>query len=252
MRNEAIHKTMYWFNGIIYKIFFSKHSRQLKGLKDKEKNRTVLIVANGPSLKKVNFDRLSHLPSIGMNKIYLLFKDTRWRPSFIIAANPLVIKQSASHFNHSEIKYLIGLKSLKSLTFVKGALYFFQRRERFISTCFDKEVGAGGTITFAAMQLAVHLGANKILLVGLDHRYSETTTARNKAVTHRHVGDDINHFDPNYFKDQKWDLPNLDVNRESYVLFKNFCDTNSIEIIDLTIDGALDVFEKGELDDYYV
>ena len=48
-------------------------------LLDKFKSQDCLIVGNGPSLNKTDLQRIN-MPSIGMNKVNLLFSRSKWRP----------------------------------------------------------------------------------------------------------------------------------------------------------------------------
>ena len=65
--------------------------------KDIHKGESVVIVCNGPSLNKVNLDKIKY-DCIGLNKIDLIFKKVKWRPKYLVAINGLVIKQNKKKF----------------------------------------------------------------------------------------------------------------------------------------------------------
>jgi len=69
-------------------LYFLLGNKKLKSLKNKFKGETILVVGNGPSLKTTTLERF-RIPSIGMNKIDLLYSNTNWRPNFIICINGL-------------------------------------------------------------------------------------------------------------------------------------------------------------------
>src|SRR5690606_19672215 len=56
--------------------------------------KPALIVANGPSLNRTPLDEFSGVPSIGMNKIDLIYSRVRWRPDFVVCSNNLVASQN--------------------------------------------------------------------------------------------------------------------------------------------------------------
>ena len=250
---SIVRNTIYLIEVIIFNLFFIKSRRQLRKLKDSHRGETILLVANGPSLNKVQLDKLRHMTSIGMNKISLIYNRTTWRPDYIVTGNPLVVSQSWKSFkNGVDATYFLSIKSIMTGKVVPNAIYFLQSRRQFVSNDFSKYVGSGGTVTFSVLQLAAYLGAAKIVIIGLDHSYSKETRTLGKRVTETFKGEDINHFDPNYFKDQKWDLPNLDLNESSYRLFREESIKLGIEVIDCTIDGKLHVFPKKPIEEYYL
>ena len=69
-------------------------------------------------------------------------------------------------------------------------------------------VGEGATVTNFALQIAFHMGFEKVVLIGVDHNFASKGDANKTVVSE---GDDPNHFMPNYFgKGVKWQLPDLD------------------------------------------
>jgi hypothetical protein len=57
-------------------------------------------------------------------------------------------------------------------------------------------------------------------------------------------GDDNSHFDPNYFKGMKWQLPDLAGSEKAYRLAKEHFEKNDRQISDATVDGKLNIFPK--------
>ena len=83
----------------------------LKALKNRNRGQPMLVVGNGPSLNKTPLDEFSHIPSIGMNKIDILFPRVSWRPSLVLCINNLVVKQHAEAFASSDIPIFLSWKS---------------------------------------------------------------------------------------------------------------------------------------------
>lgn len=217
---------------------------QIKKLKDRFKDNPLIIVGNGPSLNKTPLDEFGDIPSIGMNKINLLFDRVDWRPSIILSSNPLVVKQNQDFFGTTKIpvflswknRWLIGRKARRN------ASYYLQINTREFSKDVSVGVGAGATITYAAMQFAYYMGANPVILVGIDHSFA-TKGPANEVVKSKE--DDASHFDPNYFgKGTWWQLPDLDFSEQAYMRAKKAFEEDGRVIYDATIDGKLQVFEK--------
>ena len=112
-------KLRYPILSFLYSLQAKKKLRKLKGL---AKNKTVLIVGNGPSLKKTPLERFNCF-SIGMNKINLLFENSTWRPNVIICNNGLVMKQNKNFFKNTRINVLLGIKGLLMGILSKNIFY---------------------------------------------------------------------------------------------------------------------------------
>lgn len=232
----------YALDGWIY-----RHSHQpsrLLHLKNAYKGKPILVVGNGPSLNRTPLDAFTDAPSIGMNKIDLIFEKTKWRPSLIVCQNSIVARQHACAYAASSIPIYIAFK----------ARYFLPKKTRkkfhwfhlFASGAFSidasRGVGAGHTVTYAALQFAYYMGASPVVLIGVDHSFRFTGTPLHYQ---RSVSFDENHFDPNYFKEgQLWGLPDLEGSESDYRRARLAFERDDRRILDATVDGKLRVFEK--------
>ena len=54
----------------------------------------------------------------------------------------------------------------------------------------------------------------------------------------------MNHFDPNYFSNMKWGLPNLDASEVGFRLAREAFEKDGRNVLDATINGKLQVFPK--------
>jgi hypothetical protein len=209
----------------------------------------MLVVGNGPSLKKTPLGEFSHVPSIGMNKINLLFSQSKWRPSYIICVNNLVVSQNREFFESTDIPTLVAFKARWFLKAQKNPhLELFNTH---VSDSFSKEfpegVGRGTSVSYAALQLAYFMGANPVIIFGIDHRFK--SESGQKLALEKMEKNDDNHFHPDYFKGQKWGLPDLENDRKLFGLAKEAFEADGREIVDATIDGALPTFTKISLEE---
>ena len=236
----------YWLDS----IFYSNSGAKLKldSLKERYANRPMLVVGNGPSLNRTPLDEFFGLPAIGMNKIDLLFDRVKWRPDIIVCTNNLVVKQ---HYRQMLAHGIPCYLSWKSRWFVpKNARshfrFFLNKTESTFSKNIMEGVGVAGTVTYTALQFAYYVGANPVILFGVDHsfRYEGSPNEIQKR-----SGIDSNHFDPNYFASgQYWGLPNLRLSELGYQQAREIFENDGREIFDATVGGELRIFEKISLE----
>lgn len=218
---------------------------RLSSLKDRHRNERAILVANGPSLKRMSLDFLRHETVIGLNKIYLGFRKFRFYPRYYIAVNAKVIEQSAPQIKAMNCVKIISRRSA-ALVPENALTYHVETENPPARFCHDIAQGLheGWTVTYVALQVAYHLGFNEIVIIGMDHRY-EYSGSPNEA--QRLDGPDPNHFSPDYFGGgQVWDNPDLANSEVSYRIARAEFEKNGRRIIDATLDGACPIFEKAD------
>jgi len=100
----------------------------------------------------------------------------------------------------------------------------------------------GATVTYVALQLAFYLGFETVILVGVDHNFVTQGKPNTTIVSE---GDDPNHFHPGYFgKGFRWQLPDLDTSERGYLLARRAYEQAGRRVLDATIGGKLQIFEK--------
>ena len=60
----------------------TESNQYLKELKDKYKGKRCFIIGNGPSLTKADLEMLQNEITFATNKIYQIFPQTNWRPTY--------------------------------------------------------------------------------------------------------------------------------------------------------------------------
>jgi len=244
---NVVNHFRYFLDKILFVTF--RKSKNLRVLKDAWRGEPVIIVGNGPSLKKTPLDKFSSFKSIGMNKINLLFKSTDWRPTLITCVNRHVISQNRSFFLSTSIPVFIAWQNRFFLRRRKSdnIEFFFNSNKVHFSRELHNTAGAGATVTFTALQLAHYLGADPVILVGVDHSFS---TVGSPHETQVRKGDDPNHFHPDYFASGvKWNLPDLDTSEVAYKLAHDEFQRDGRRIFDATVGGKLRIFPKISVDD---
>ncbi len=229
----------------------SGRSKRAQVLKDVHKDRALLVVGNGPSLRETPLESFDGVPSIGMNKINLLFDRTTWRPNYILCTNNLVAKQNQTFFANTDIPVWLSWKTWVFLSWQarRSVEFFLSLPNSGFSRDFSRGLGSAGTVTYAALQLAYYVGADPVIILGVDHNCSIGRTSRSNDIV-RMTGEDVNHFHPHYFaKGQYWGIPNLELSEVGYRAAQDAFDADGRRILDATIGGKLKVFPKISLNE---
>ena len=186
--------------------------------------------------------------TFGLNRIYLNYESMGFEPTFYCAVNPYVIEQFADEIDRvGSIKFL---RERAEKYFHNTMNTFFVRSKveaKFNANFEDCSWFEGWTVTFCAMQVAYYMGFSEVVLVGVDHDFSNKGEP-NKVVTS--AGDDENHFSEKYFSEGvKWQYPDLKKSEKWYLEAERYFRVDGRQIVDATIGGNLDVFEKVNFDD---
>lgn len=212
--------------------------------------RKAVILCNGPSLLKVDFDLLGNSDAFvfGLNKINLLFEKSAFRPDAIVAVNRFVIDQNADFYNGTDIplyldSYATGqVRRRDNVSFLHSTNVV-----RFAEDC-SISIYQGYTVTYVALQLAFHMGFGSVALVGCDHNFAQKGPANAVVVSGEK---DASHFDPNYFAGGvKWQLPDLVNSEASYQMASTAYQDAGRSIFNCTEGGLLDIYPRRALSEF--
>ena len=204
-----------------------------------------VLVANGPSLNRMNLSFLRNEIVIGTNKIFLGFRKFLFYPKYYVSVNRIVIEQSAARIRAINCVKFISNRGAHLIP--ESALTYHietqNPRSRF-SRNIAEGVHEGWTVTYVALQIAYYLGFKDVVIVGMDHSYEFTGSPNESRTLH---GPDPNHFSSEYFgHGQTWNNPDLVHSEESYRIARSEFEQDGRRIIDATLDGACTVFEKAD------
>ena len=210
-------------------------------LHDIHKGETCIVIGNGPSLKDVPLGFLKKYPTFGANRITLLTQFLQL--TYYVAINPLVIQQNSDEINRLDceakfIRHGMGFFDEYELRSMEAPLFSYNP---------SQYVYEGYTVSFVSLELAFFMGFTTALCVGIDHRYEFKGGPNEPQVM---SGDDPNHFDPEYFKGQTWNNPDLAQSAAAYWMAKDAFESDGRQIINLTQNSALDVLPIGELEQW--
>ena len=242
MRNLALH--LGWLLVPKYFGWFAFLRRRLKKYRDRHVGENCIIIGNGPSLNNMDLSLLKGCNTIGMNKIHLLFDKTFLDLSYHVSVNDHVLEQCQDVFWALECDSFISYEGASG-GFVSKLFddfnYLLVGGELRFNEDISYPISAGSTVTFVAMQLAYYMGFRNVYLIGVDHSFKCNGKPHE---TQYLEGEDVNHFDPNYFSGSKWQLPDLEGSEAAYHLADYYFRKCGRNIYDATVAGQLNIFPK--------
>lgn len=216
---------------------------RFKKFKNRHRGQRCFIIGNGPSLNKTDLTLLKNEYTIGLNRIYLLFKELGFPTTYFVSVNKLFIEQCAREIEALPMPKFISWYARKYIRFTSDILYV---RDPWEGALFSEDpslkIWEGATVTYVAMQIAYYLGFTQVILIGVDHNFTTKGKPHKTIVSE---GPDPNHFSPEYFnKGFRWQLPDLETSEHAFRLAKKYFEEDGREIFDATVDGNLTVFPK--------
>ncbi|HEX9796608.1 MAG TPA: 6-hydroxymethylpterin diphosphokinase MptE-like protein [Anaerolineales bacterium] len=240
----------WWYNRARHQVAGVVHParrrsiRELRELKGAHAGERCFIMGNGPSLAKMDLSMLANEVTFGMNRIYLLFPELSWRPSYYVAVNSLVIEQCADEIKALTMPKFVTWRARRWM--LEDPTVVFLDTDYTDPPTFSRDVSGrvfeGSTVTYVALQLAYHLGFRQVILIGVDHIF-RTTGPPNVTITSQ--GDDRDHFATGYFgQGFRWQLPDLAASERAYQMARQAFEADGRQVLDATVGGKLTVFPK--------
>ncbi|MEM0986431.1 MAG: 6-hydroxymethylpterin diphosphokinase MptE-like protein [Pseudomonadota bacterium] len=224
----------------------------LQAIRNSEAGASGVIVGTGPSLLKTDLTAIGDRPSIGLNRLFQGFESLGFKPDRLVCINLMMLEQSARDIAKAGVPVYASWAArhhFESHT-ADAAVVFLRTMD---GTDFSKDLEdrmyTGSTVTYAALQLAHWLGWQDVTLLGIDHCYrlEQHEEQLGPHATAVRQAPDANHFLPSYFPaGEPWQLPDLASSEDAYAVARRTFDIDGRKVLDGTIGGALDIFEKTE------
>jgi len=223
-----------------------ENKRRLEGFRDIHRGNRCFIVANGPSLAKTDLELLADEATFGLNRIYLHFGSTSFRPTYYVAMNELILEQFAGEIAELKMPKFLNWNRRSFYSAPDPELSFLKSR-MVVKDSFQPDLTqplvVGATVTFVALQLAFYMGFRQAVLIGLDHSYADKGIPSNTET--RTADQDQSHFHPDYFpKGSRWQLPDLLRSEIDFEIARKVFEKDGRQVLDATIGGKCPVFEK--------
>lgn len=214
---------------------------RISTLEDKYKGKRCFIIGTGPSLNKTKLGLLKDEICFGVNTLYGIKPDCKY---WVIADHMLWRKKQADiknkvkseliFFTETVPKFFKNLSGEKSIVLRPlGSMNVWYK----FSTDLDKGTYSGGTVVIHALQIAFYMGFTNVYLVGCDTDYSG-----------------MHHFDGSTCgeigdPDGKVPSGNTEYVLSAYRQCRQAFEQDNRRIINVTVGGELDVFEREKLED---
>lgn len=220
---------------------------RLRALRGSREGQRAFIIGNGPSLRGMDLTALRNEFTFGMNRIYLTFPVLGFQTSCLVSVNDLVIEQCVEEMQALSIPRFFSWRSRRFIApGTRGSELPTFLYTTYESPGFARDAGGrlweGATVTYVALQLAFHMGFQKVILIGVDHHFATQGEANKTIVSD---GEDPNHFSPAYFgRGFRWQLPDLETSEMAYAMARDAFRAAGREVLDATVGGKLSVFPK--------
>lgn len=247
-----------------YHSFLNNHfeltrwGHNLRALKGIHKGERCFIIGNGPSLKASDLDRLCDEHTFAFNRIFYIFDQTKWRPTFYMTQDSKLIRNSIEGLSKTTTKYKFipiaakwfdGYKELSTdYFFASNPCYGINEIPDF-SINIPHSIVVANTVVYSAIQLAVYMGFNNIYLLGVDHKFHISQNNKGEIFIDKNAKD---YFCDQYNQDQnELFIPMLDQSTNAFWAAKRFADSHGINIYNATRGGKLEVFERKDFDSLF-
>lgn len=261
-----IEKARASFNARIIQPNMQKHfekteyGKKLAEYKNKYNGKRCFLVGNGPSLKADDLTKIHNNGDItfGFNRVYNIFDDTPWRPTFYISQDEKMLLGCADTVDKLDLpaKFIpIQLKWYYDIN-IKDAIYFnmnWMQAENPLDFNFSDDIAheifCASTGMFTAAQMATYMGFSEIYFIGVDHHFRTSINNKGEIVVDNTVND---YFSDKYNTDKdNLYIPNTEKSTLTYVAMKKHCDERNIKVFNATRGGKLDVFPRVNFDSLF-
>ncbi|HWK14964.1 MAG TPA: glycosyltransferase [Rhizobiaceae bacterium] len=242
------------------------------------------VMGNGPSLNKMDLNKLSNEIVFGCNAVFLLFERIAWRPKYFVCVDTRVLRDRAADITAmlDENPEMIAFFP-EQLTLHDGSKTIFETRDiipparnRYFLREIQNSLSAPPrtmfsldaneyivqpyTVSVSMLQLAHYMGFSPIYLIGCDTSYSVGGSVRQDGQKLNGVGllltstkdDDANHFDPRYFgAGREWHNPQVGGMIMHHGWARKSLERAGTQVFNATIGGQLEVYRRVDYDSLF-
>lgn len=236
---------------ILYKN--SESSRKIKALKDIHNGRRCFVVGNGPSLTSSDLDMITDEITFGFNRIYHMFSNTNWRPTYYMSQDDKTFINSVDEIANLKLDNMFFPLNFKRDYHidVKNSIHFIFRTNQQtefpeFQSNIRKGIYDGNSVVYSAIQMAIYMGIKEIYLIGVDHSFSKSIDDNGLIVLNSDVKD---YFTNEYNLDRdNLHIPNLDKSTRGYITARDYAMDCGVGIFNATRGGKLEVYKRVDID----
>lgn len=236
------------------------NARILHSYKNRYKGRRCFLIGNGPSLTVQDLELLKDEITFGCNRLYKLFTDTNWRPTYYCMIDALIAKYSSLELSENVDCPLFTNINTRDLMKYQPKHLIFARNlgedQYRVNPCFEAYyVPSGATVMTFMLELAMYMGFTDIYLLGVDCTSSLSSSGH---CAREYVNEELIQKDIDRIR-RRLDDPTLtaeqvaayyfDQSTYSYHILRKYADARGIHIYNATRGGKLEVYERRNLNE---
>ena len=206
--------------------------------------------------------------TFGANRIFKIFPETDWRPTYYICIDYLMYGLDHEEINHidSEVKFVPIERSLAAGKIYDEIIYYnrvvncvsiskgeiVRGTEFEFSHDIEKIVYGGQTVLYDALEFAAYMGFSEIYLYGVDYNYRLEVLEDGTIVEHNDVKE--NHFSKDYDEGLEEAIKVIAPFYATNLAFqkaKEECLKKGTVIKNATRGGKLEIFERVSFDELF-
>jgi hypothetical protein len=228
-------------------IFYRQY--KIPFLKNKHSNKRAFIIGNGPSLAVDDLELRKDEITFAANKIWLLFNQTEWRPTYYSITDRLEMRKNKDNINKvsADLNFFPCFMVNEARQVLSNSIYFNNNPDSADSNLQDG-LDIGPTVVYTLIRISIYMGFHEICLLGLDHNYMIPDQYRNFKKGDNNIiisEGEMNHFHKDYRKKgEEWAQPELELLEKYYVKIKKYAEKHNIKIYNASRSTKLEVFEK--------
>lgn len=238
----------------------TQYGRKMKQYKGRFSGQRCFLIGNGPSLRAEDLTAIYNagIPTFAFNRVYNIFDQTPWRPTFYISQDEKMLSGCAETVSALDlpVKFIPIQLSWWHNIRIKNALHFHltnqtgeDPRDFLFSDDAAKGLYNSSTGMYTAAQLAAYMGFAEIYLIGVDHHFRVSQNNKGEVVVDTTAKD---YFTDKYNEDKaNLYIPNTEKSTLTYVAMKNHCEQRGIRVYNATRGGKLEVFPRVDFDSLF-
>ena len=228
--------------------------------KNRHKGERCFLIGNGPSLTPEDLNKIKGEITFGCNKVFKIFDETEWRPTYFCMIDALIAKYSSadlSEFVHCPLftnRSTIRLMTRKAdHCVVMNNLG--ESKYRVSGNIGMYYIPSGATVMTVMFELAAYMGFSEICLIGVDCTSSLNVQGHG---IKGYVNQDMIKKDIERVRrrEKNFSMTEEDVARyyfeksmSSYYVIRDYAEKKGIKVINATRGGMLEAFERKNLED---
>lgn len=235
----------------------TRYGKEIAKYRGAYQGKRCFLVGNGPSLKAEDLTKLYVHDEItfAFNRIYNIFQETYWRPSFYISQDEKMLLGCVDIVDRLElpVKFVpIQLYWYHDIN-IHDAVYFNMNwkqaedpKDFSFSDDVSHEIASSDTGMYTAVQMAVYMGFSEIYFIGVDHHFRISQNNKGEIIIDNSVKD---YFSDKYNLDKEnLYIPNTEKSTRTYIAMKEHCDKRGVKVYNATRGGKLEVFPRVDFD----